>query len=136
MLASHQGTPDSPLGQSSRHDGPVADDDDIARLLREVEAMNAGSAPQNSGTATPAASGAVVPRTGSDVEPIEKEPRSAVVVALIAGGTAAVAVGLVFGVVPFVNRFGLLSTALGGFLGGLIGYGIARFAHRRKKGDG
>lgn len=116
----------------------MADDDEIARLLREVDALTAGT----QATGTPTGSGSagagadVVPRAGSELEATEKGPRSGWVVALIAGGTAAVTVGLFFGVVPFINRFGLLSTAMGGFLGGLIGYGIARFAHRKKKGDG
>jgi len=107
------------------------DDDDIARLLREVDAATgAGPAPKSDGADS---SGGTVARRDS-AKPPEKA-RSGMgtvegVLAAAAGG--AVVTFLFFLVIPLVGSLGLLSRTLGGAIGGAVGYAIARFFLRRR----
>ena len=92
-------------------------DDDIERLLREVEgALGAGSAAGSTPErARPRDSGAKpVPAAGSRPGVVERV-RAGVPVAVASGAVTGAATGLLFAVLPFVNS---LSGALGGFLGG------------------
>lgn len=107
----------------------MAEDDDIARLLREVEAATGGGAPK----AAPAPAPSKLPATrGSGEVATTEGGASALTHLLVAGAVGGIVAFLVFGIVPFINRFGVLSLAMAGFVGGAVGYGTTRFLLRNK----
>jgi hypothetical protein len=108
----------------------MAEDDDIARLLREVDAATGGGAPKASPTPGPAALPAA--RAGSGE--VAKKSGGTGSHLLVAGGAGAV-VGLlaawIFGIIPFLGNSDTLRFVLAGFVGGAVGYGAGRFLDRR-----
>jgi hypothetical protein len=110
-------------------------DDDIEKLLREVEAMNspAASKPQPApATGTPrttdAAPGSEVARTNGSSGAAKK-----FLVAGAAGAIASVIALFIFGVIPFIGDWRFLNELLAGFVGGAVGYGAARVIDRPQK---
>jgi uncharacterized membrane protein len=103
----------------------MSDDDDIARLLREVDAAT-------SGKAKPAPSGGEVARREStgEVAPQEESKLGTLEHLLIAAAGGALVTFLVF-LIPFIGSFGILSRALAGAVGGATGYAIARVLMKR-----
>lgn len=110
-----------------RDSGAMSDDDDIARLLREVDAAT-------SGAAKPAASGGEVARREStgEVAPQEESKLGSLEQMLIAAAGGALVTFLVF-LIPFIGSFGILSRALAGAVGGATGYAIARVLLKRSE---
>ncbi len=89
----------------------MSNDDDIERLLREVDSMTSGATPASQPPATrPAAEVAKSSSGGS-------EPMILVISAVIG------IVGWLLGFLPFVNGVWM---GIGGFLGAFIGMNIAR----------
>lgn len=110
----------------------MAEDDDIARLLREVEAATSGGATAKPNPAPQSGAQPPAVRAGSgEVATTESGP-SAIKHLLIAGGAGAIVAFLAFGILPFISRFGVLSLAMAGFVGGAVGYGTTRFLRRDK----
>lgn len=113
----------------------MSDDDEIARLLREVDAATgAGSTAPRSEQKTPEAAGGSAIEPRAKAQPPEKA-RSGMgtlegVLAAAAGG--AIVTFLFFLVIPLVGSLGLLSRTLGGAIGGAVGYAVARFFLRRR----
>lgn len=108
-----------------RDSGVMSDDDDIARLLREVDAAT-------SGTAKPAPSGGEVARRDSagEVAPKDESKLGTLEHLMIAAAGGALVTFLVF-LIPFIGSFGILSRALAGAVGGATGYAIARVLLKR-----
>ena len=107
----------------------MSEDDDIARLLREVDAAT-------SGAGKPASTGGEVARREStgDVAPKEESKMGTMEHLLIAAAGGALVTFLVF-LIPFIGSFGILSRALAGAVGGATGYAIARVLMKRGEGD-
>lgn len=109
-------------------------DDDIEKLLREVEAMNnpAASRPQQSAAQPPATTGGAasteVARTGKSSATTKK-----FLVAGAAGAIASVIALFVFGIIPFIGDWRFLNELLAGFVGGAVGYGASRVIDRPKE---
>jgi hypothetical protein len=112
------------------------DDDDIARLLREVEAATGGGKPAS----PPPASDQSKANLPAATQPSGKEVArpeggsSAVTHLLVAGAAGGIVAFLVFGILPFIDRLGVISLAMAGFVGGAVGYGTTRLL-RRGGGD-
>lgn len=104
----------------------MAEDDDIARLLREVDAATGGGSPAKP---NPAAQPPAVRSGSAEVATTDGGP-STIKHLLIAGGAGAIVAFLAFGILPFISRFGVLSLAMAGFVGGAVGYGTTRFLRR------
>lgn len=108
----------------------MSDDDDIARLLREVDAATTGQAKS-------APSGGEVARreSSSEVAPQDESKMGTLEHLLIAAAGGALVTFLVF-LIPFIGSFGILSRALAGAVGGATGYAIARVLMKRSDSDG
>lgn len=108
----------------------MSDDDDIARLLREVDAATSGKAkpaPKSGGELTRREStGEVAAQSESKMGTLEHM--------LIAAAGGALVTFLVF-LIPFIGSFGILSRALAGAVGGATGYAIARVLMKRSDED-
>lgn len=98
------------------------DDDDISKLLREVDALT-------SGNTTPSAqsSSEVAKKESGEVSTTGKTAEHL----LIAAAAGAIITFLVF-LLPIIGSFGLLSRVLAGAIGGATGYAVARFLMRDK----
>lgn len=105
-------------------------DDDIERLLREVEAATGGSPAPTDAVKAPGAEVAQSP--GKDIAKPESAGPGGATIALIAGGVGGLLVMLLFGVLPLIN-VGSISTIAAGAVGGLCGYGVVRLSNRRGK---
>jgi len=102
----------------ARHDGPVADDD-LDRLLREVDASLSGSAPKPSGASSPAVrpSSAPASKGGGDVV-----PASRVASAVRTGGISAAVCGIgVFGATFFLQWLPVIDNPVSSGLGAALG---------------
>lgn len=109
----------------------MSDDDDIARLLREVDAATGGKpAPAQ------ASGGEVAPRETRGEVAAEGESKAGTLEhLLIAAAGGALVTFLVF-LIPFIGSFGILSRALAGAVGGATGYAIARVLIKRGEQNG
>ncbi|MCB9412635.1 MAG: hypothetical protein H6525_07290 [Actinobacteria bacterium] len=111
----------------------MADDDEIARLLREVDAATQGSASK------PAA-GSPSPGTPARRESASKEVAESgsdtgaqVLMAGIAGAVLGLLAAWVFGIIPFLGNVETVRFLLAGFVGGAAGYGTSRILNRRNR---
>jgi hypothetical protein len=112
------------------HDGGMANnDDDIAKLLREVDALTSGKpAPKQDNSSAP-----VAKSQSSEVATTSKGVFTEHM--LIAAAAGAIITFLVF-LLPIIGSFGLLSRVLAGAIGGATGYAVARFLMRDKSDEG
>lgn len=110
----------------------MSQDDEIARLLREVDAVTGGgSAPSDSAKSSPpAASTGASP--GKEVAETGSDTTSHMLMAAIAGGVVGLLVAWIFGIIPFLGNIDSLRYALAGFIGGAVGYGSGRILDRRR----
>ena len=113
----------------------MSDDDDIARLLREVDAATNGTAKPTQPTSPASAGGEVARRESTgEVAPQEGSKMGTLEHLLIAAAGGALVTFLVF-LIPFIGSFGILSRALAGAVGGATGYAIARVLMKRSEDD-
>lgn len=113
----------------------MAEDDDIARLLREVEAATSGTSASSAHSAPkPAALPAAQPSSGAEVATTSG---SGVGKKVVLAGAAGAAVGLIaawiFGIIPFLGNSDTLRFVLAGFVGGAVGYGAGHLLDRRDR---
>ena len=106
-------------------------DDDIERLLREVESSTGGGGSQPS---EKSAGGELSPRRKSEVDQEESSGLGTWEQVALAAGAGALVTFLVF-LIPFIGSFGILSRVLAGAVGGAVGYGVARAMLNRGKSD-
>ncbi len=115
-------------------DGGMSDDDEIARLLREVDAATGGAA-ANTGDQRPAAAANPPARRDSASTEVAKEGSDSgaqLLIAGIAGAVLGLLAAWVFGIIPFLGNVETVRFLLAGFVGGAVGYGTSRILNRRK----
>lgn len=108
----------------------MSENDDIERLLREVESSTSNAAPSD--RAQPA--GEVTRQPKSEVESTETSGLGTLEQMAIAAAAGALVTFLVF-LIPFIGSFGILSRVLAGAVGGAVGYGVARTMLNRGKSE-
>lgn len=101
------------------------DDDDISKLLREVDALTSGKPASNSDSGT----APVAKKDSTDVSTTGKAAFTEHM--LLAAAAGAVITFLVF-LLPIIGSFGLLSRVLAGAIGGATGYAVARIMMRNR----
>ena len=96
-------------------------------LLREVEAATGGggSAPDRPPCQRS------LPRRGRRRSPPPAVAGGWGTNLLISGAAGAIVTAVLLGIIPFSRSFGLISFALAGFLGGVVGCGATRLLHRK-----
>jgi hypothetical protein len=114
----------------------MAEDDDIARLLREVEAATSGTPASSAAqpAASPAALPAAQPKAGAEVATgKESGTGRKIVIAGAAGALVGLLAAWIFGVIPFLGNSDTLRFVLAGFVGGAVGYGAGHLLDRRDR---
>ena len=109
----------------------MAEEDDIERLLREVDASTGGGA---KGNEPKPSAGELTSRPRGEVESEESSGLGLWEQVGIAAAAGALVTFLVF-LIPFIGSFGALSRALAGAVGGAVGYGVARAMLNRGKSE-
>jgi len=102
----------------------MADDDDISRLLREVDSLTSGKPPADA-----TSGGKVDKRTGDEVATTGGAKTTE---HLMIAASAGAIITFFFFLIPFIGSFGLLSRVLAGAIGGATGYLVARYLLRDK----
>ena len=126
------GHTDDDLASVRGHDVPMSEDDDIEKLLREVEAVT--NSKPNATIGEPVAGSEVAKPTTKDLAASGSSGPGGATIALIAGGIGGLLVMLLFGILPLIN-VGSISTIAAGAVGGVCGYGVVRLSKRGGRGD-
>lgn len=104
------------------------DEDDISKLLREVDALTSGK---------PAASGdsGSAPVAKKDSTEVSTTGKAAFTEHMLIAAAAGAVISFLVFLLPIIGSFGLLSRVLAGAIGGATGYAVARFLMRRSDDD-
>jgi hypothetical protein len=111
----------------------MSEDDEIARLLREVDAATGGGS-SATGPAKASQPPAVTAGSSAGKEVVKEGPDTGahLLMAGVAGGVVGLLAAWIFGIIPLLGNVDSLRYLLAGFIGGAVGYGTGRILDRGK----